>query len=63
MKISSDNDKSNECRMFLLRYIDKELKSKENANSFFVQRTINNYISNFKFVKRKRKGAVKKPRF
>ena len=46
MKIVSD--KSNKSRMFLLSYIDKELKLKNNSNSLFVQKTINNNISNFK---------------
>ena len=48
MKIASDKDKSNKSRMFLLSYIDKELKLKTNSNSFFVQKTININISNFK---------------
>ena len=48
MKIASDKDKSNKSRMFLLSYIDKELKLKTNSNSFFVQKTINSNISNFK---------------
>ena len=48
MRLSSDKDKSNKSRMFLLRYIDNELKTKKNSKSFFVQKTSSSNINNFK---------------
>ena len=48
MRISSDKDKSNKSRMFLLRYIDNELKANKNSHSYFAHKTSSSNINNFK---------------